>query len=86
MQVDAAQEEVRPGRRAAGCARDKDERCRSVVQKARIGRLPAFASTSMTPNASKRRQWGLNGENHCGIMTLNSLNQNKKLRCFLPAL
>lgn len=32
-----------------------------------------------------RCQWGPNDENHCGIMTLNSLNQNVKLRSFLPA-
>lgn len=41
-------------------------------------RLPEFSSTSTTPNAFKRCRQGPNGENHCGIMTLNSLNQNKE--------
>lgn len=81
--LESAQAETRAAPRTG---RKETEAATQSIFVIDFDRLPAFASTSMNPNASKRRQWGPNGENHCGIMTLNSLNQNKELRCFLPAL
>lgn len=74
----------KPYNRSDGTERESDKSA-GIFLLNYVGLL-AFLSTSMSSNASKCRQWGRNGENHCRIMTLNSLNQNKKQRCRLPPL